>query len=1426
MINRLVSHYKIIEKLGEGGMGIVYKAEDTRLARIVAIKTLLPHLVASPEEKERFLHEARAAAALTHPNIATIYTIEEFDSQLFIVMEYINGEELREIIHRRPLEPRQAIEIALQIAEGLVAAHDHGIIHRDLKPANIKITEKGIPKIMDFGLAKLLRAKAVTSTSNTLGTLMFMSPEQLRGEDVDHTTDIWSLGVILYEMVTGYLPFYHEYESAVFYSIINESPVPPTEHQEILPYELERIILRCLRKQREERYQSAKQLIADIQAIKSSDERSGKIYREERRARKEIERKRATILFVSITGISEILDRSGPETVAAILNTGSEIIETVARKYIGTINKISESTFRILFGLPDAIERASYNALSTAIEIRQKVIAQKNNRNIPDTIHFNIGINTGIVLAGSMGAVDTNVYNVIGDPVEIAHTLMAHAVNGRILVSSTTYRETRNDFQYNTPRITTYGAKKKPLSTYELLPSEKAGIAPRDIRRTLTSDLIGRTKELDALELHLLKAINGQGSIISIMGEPGLGKTRLITEFKKITGIQRVSLLEGHAVSHGASLSFHPIIETLKKWAGVEEDDSEKTIVLKLEKLLHSVYPEGAADTLPYLSLIMGIAYDVPSTEKVKDITGEALVKLTQKNIRDLFIKATDQRPVLCIIEDVHWADLSTLDLLQSLFRTAAEHPIMFVVTLRPNYQDTGDRLLTALKDRYHNLLTEIRLEPLNEEDSLRLISQYIKVPDLPGQIREIITARSVGNPFFIEEVLHSFIDEGALEIDGGHIRITEKIHNVTVPDTIQDMLAARVDRLDDTAKSLLKIASVIGKTFSKRIISKIVERDKNIDDVLERLKSVQLILEYRKFEDIEYQFKHALLHEVVYETIPPNKCKELHLRVASAIEQEFHDRIPEFYGMLAYHFSHAEELTKAEEYLLKAGDQTLKKAASHEALRYFEDALKLYMKIAGVDVDPGKLARLEKNIGMSLYNKGHLVDSVEHFEKALIHLEQKIYRHPISQNYHLFIDMLAMIKAAYMPVKRSKKPPSEKDSLIFTLRFRKANALANFAPRRTFMDLLGAIRVYLTFDVKNEEACELYSIAGALFAFGGISFSIGRKLIEKAKLYQTDDTRSRLIFRFHEKLVTTLSGDWNNEYRVDEDAVAGAIQKGEFIPTVQYLSWALYSIVARGDFDYANHIMDLLESINETYDFDYGRLYRSTYFISGNTHKRDLPAAVRAADVSIDYADKLDLHTWKIGLYGQKAYAQIFLNDLEGALESLQRSEYYLREAGTVAPMLRCYYTRAKFVYDLFEFENALLDPNRKNEVNAITELRRRAYRSGKKALGIIKFVAEMSTDTYLFLGRLYWLTRNYKKAVKFWNRSIATCERLGALPDLGRTYMEIGRRLSERKNTDRLFNGIGVEGYFEKARTIFTELNLQWDLHELDNIRMLAGR
>jgi serine/threonine protein kinase/Flp pilus assembly protein TadD len=270
MIGKTISHYKILEKLGEGGMGVVYKAQDTKLDRIVALKFLPQHLTSDPVEKERFVHEAKAASALNHPNITTIYEIDEFEGQMFIAMEYCDGETLKRIIEKEALSVKKVLDIGIQICEGLTIAHEKGIVHRDIKSDNIMLTPRGQVKIMDFGLAKLKGATKLTKTRSTLGTAPYMSPEQAQGEEVDQRSDIFSFGVVLYELLTGKLPFEGEHQAAIIYSIINEEPQPVARFNNQVSAKLEDIVFKALAKDKDERYQHIDDLLADLKREKKS----------------------------------------------------------------------------------------------------------------------------------------------------------------------------------------------------------------------------------------------------------------------------------------------------------------------------------------------------------------------------------------------------------------------------------------------------------------------------------------------------------------------------------------------------------------------------------------------------------------------------------------------------------------------------------------------------------------------------------------------------------------------------------------------------------------------------------------------------------------------------------------------------------------------------------------------------------------------------------------------------------------------------------------------------------------------------------------------------------------------------------------------------------------------------------------------------
>jgi len=315
--------YQIIQELGRGGMGVVYKAQDTKLKRTVALKFLPPELTHISEVKDRFIREAQAAAALDHPNICTVYEFDEAEEKTFISMAYVEGQSLKKKIESGPFELDEALRIATQAAEGLQEAHKKGVVHRDIKSANIMVDERGQAKIMDFGLAKVTGTTLVTKEGMTMGTIAYMSPEQARGEKVNHRTDIWSFGVVLYEMFGGQLPFMGEHDQAVVYSILNKKPKPITELRSEIPVSIGQVVDKALEKNPDKRYQQIDELLDDLKSI------SAGIVPEEIKARlrkEKLRKRKRAILYAGAVGLVIVI-----AVLALTLFTGrAEAIDSIA----------------------------------------------------------------------------------------------------------------------------------------------------------------------------------------------------------------------------------------------------------------------------------------------------------------------------------------------------------------------------------------------------------------------------------------------------------------------------------------------------------------------------------------------------------------------------------------------------------------------------------------------------------------------------------------------------------------------------------------------------------------------------------------------------------------------------------------------------------------------------------------------------------------------------------------------------------------------------------------------------------------------------------------------------------------------------------------------------------------------------------------
>ena len=619
----------------------------------------------------------------------------------------------------------------------------------------------------------------------------------------------------------------------------------------------------------------------------------------------EEERKQVTVLFSDLSGYTAMSERLDPEEVKKIMSQIFGEITSAVSKYDGTIQKFIGDAVVAFFGVPKVHEDDPVRAIRTAREIHELVdaISPQFESRVGKRLAMHTGINTGLVVTGEV-TTGKGILGVTGDTVNLASRLSTLAKPGEILVGQDTYRQAGGLFNFESLEPAIVKGKAEPVQVYRV-----AGIKEKQGRSVgVDSPLVGREKEMDLLSLQVLRLINGTGGIVTVSGEAGIGKSRLMAELRLTEAVKKTILLEGRALSIGRSLSFYPIIDALKHWSQIRENDTNTEAQRKLEKAIRDIHPEEAGEIFPFIATLMGMKLTGKYAQRVKGIEGESLEKLIFKNMRELLIKGSEVRPTVIYIEDFHWVDTSSLELVKALFRLVEEYRILFILVFRPGYTDTGERITAFIQENYPSNWTKIDLEPLKESESEELLSNLLKIKSFPHQLREQILQRAGGNPFFIEEVVRSLINEGAVVLEKGEYRVTEKIKNIVIPQSIHALIMTRIDRLDEETRNLVRVASVIGRNFFYRILTEVASYIEEVDRRLDYLKEIQLIRERKRMEEVEYLFKHALTQEAAYESILIQRRKEIHQKVAQSIEKVFNERLHEFYGMLAYHYSMGEE--------------------------------------------------------------------------------------------------------------------------------------------------------------------------------------------------------------------------------------------------------------------------------------------------------------------------------------------------------------------------------------------------------------------------------------------------------------------------------------------------------------------------------------
>jgi class 3 adenylate cyclase len=572
---RTVSHYEILHPLASGGMGVVYKARDTVLRRAVALKFLPASSAVDPGAKARFLVEARSAAALDHRNICTIHEIAETDDgQPYIVMPLYEGETLATRLGRGPLAVSDAIEVATQVAHGLAHAHERGLVHRDIKPANLIITAEGVVKILDFGIVKH-KNLSLTGTGATLGTLRYMSPEQLRGEPVDARTDVWSLGVVCYEMVTGRHPFQGDDDQNIREAIFFRQPLSALARNPDVPDGLSHGIAKAMAKDREERYSSAEAFLAALEGEGSQGTRHAVVARPHASSNAPPpaqvlpggERREASVVSASLAGYARLVERFPAQQVEKIIRRLRVDVTEIVERHGGTINEFGPDRMVILFGIPASHEDHCQRAVRAALEIRERIRAEARESlpNVRD-LALHAAIDIGPVAVQSSG--DAGGYRVAGRPLQRASRLCSNARDDGILVTPDCERVIRPFFDLARCESMAYGELGELLEAHRVVRESDTQDRLDATQPTRVTRYTGRDAELSVLRQSLDAARCGEGRLVTVTGEAGMGKSRLLLELRREIHPADVTVLVGRCTSYGSNTAYLPFLDAMRQALG------------------------------------------------------------------------------------------------------------------------------------------------------------------------------------------------------------------------------------------------------------------------------------------------------------------------------------------------------------------------------------------------------------------------------------------------------------------------------------------------------------------------------------------------------------------------------------------------------------------------------------------------------------------------------------------------------------------------------------------------------------------------------------------------------------------------------------------------------------------------------------------
>jgi len=644
------------------------------------------------------------------------------------------------------------------------------------------------------------------------------------------------------------------------------------------------------------------------------------------------ERKHVTVLFSDLIGYTEMSERFDPEDVKDITTHIFDEVSKIVAKYDGFIEKFAGDAVMALFGAKKAHEDDPVRAIHAAREIHNVVntLSPKYEKIIEQPLSMHTGINTGLVVTGDVN-LEKGTHGVAGDTINVASRLSSLGNADEILVGPSTFRQAEGYFEFNELEPTIVKGKSAPIQIYKVL-SIKA--KPVKIHRLhgLRADLIGRKVEINQLADAAQGLIKDKkGSVISISGPAGTGKSRLIEEFRSSLSLEEIQWLEGHAYPYSQNIPYYPLIDLLSKALLIEEGDPPEKVKEKVETGVSRLIG-GEINLMPYIGSLFSISYP-----EIEEVSPEFWKAQLQKAVQTTLASLSQRVPMIICLEDLHWADPSFLELIR-LILAELRHPIFFLCTFRPVISLFPSHQISNMVASYH----EIRLQDLSPTESQIMVESLLKTDSIPTDLQHFVQDKIEGNPFYIEEVINSLIESETLIRDNGNWKVIRPISEADISSTIHGVISGRLDRLENETKRILQEASVIGRSFLYEILERITELKGQIDKCLSGLERLDLIKTRMTHPDLEYIFKHALTQEVVYNGLLKKDRREIHERIGLVIEQLFHDRLTEFYETLAYHFRLGKSLHKAINYLIKSGEKSLKRYALEEANNYYTEAFEL----------------------------------------------------------------------------------------------------------------------------------------------------------------------------------------------------------------------------------------------------------------------------------------------------------------------------------------------------------------------------------------------------------------------------------------------------------------------------------------------------